>query len=248
MHAQRETIIVHTVGKVASSSIYAAAKAFVKNAQVFHTHSLNEKRLESVASKMATHGKTLNGHVKDSCEVIPLLKKKAPLKVISLVRDPIARDISAFFENAEMFGVDKNRLPPIEEMCDRFLKRNLRFSLDEWFENEFCNIFNINLFSHLFPRRIGWYCFESDNIDFLIMKAELHDRTKESVLRAFLNRPDLALSRKNEMSLKFNSEYYGKFKDHIKGKLVNRLACYDSQYVKYFYTNGELEAFRSCWL
>ena len=158
---KKTVVIVHTVGKVASSTIYLAAKAFCRNTSVFHTHFLNEHRVAKVSATLEKHGKTLSGHIKDSRDVIShLVDESINFKVVTLIRDPIARDVSAFFENFEMFGFDKYNLPPVDIACEKFLKSYPDNSIDHWFENEFCLTFGINLFEHLFPKRLGWYAFE----------------------------------------------------------------------------------------
>lgn len=243
---RRTVIIVHSIGKVASSSVYLAATKSCKDASVFHTHFLNEKRVVQVSAKMKDHGRVLSGHIKDSLEVIPLLDDSSiNFKVITLVRDPFARSISAFFENIEMFGLDKKALPSVDATCEIFKKAYPINSLDEWFASEFCSVFSVRLLEHPFPKRLGWYCFEKENFDFLLMKAELSNSAKQAVVSAFLGCPDLKIGSDNVMADKFNAEYYSNFKKQLDGRVEDKLSYYDSEYMKLFYSIDEMIDFHA---
>ena len=238
-------VLVHTIGKVASYSVYQAAKKYCEGARVFHTHSLDPARVAQLTDKMKASGRVLTGHIQDSLDAIPLLGEQSiNFKVITLVRDPFARSVSAFFENLEMFGLDKNRLPPVATACARFEKAYPTDSLDTWFDHEFNGVFSVDLLQHPFPRRPGWYCFEKANFDFLVMKAEVPDNVKEAVVGAYLGRPELRIGQENVMSDKFNAEYYAEFKAHL-AQSTDRSRWYDSDYVRLFYGQGEIDRFQS---
>lgn len=247
MEKHQEVIVVHTIGKVASSTIYKAAKAF-GDTPVYHTHFLDPVRLKNASAKLAKHGKILHGHVKDSVEVLSLIEEDSVrLKVITLIRNPVARDVSAFFENLEMFGFDKNDLPPVDIACDKFLESFQSSTLDDWFDKEFVSVFGVNVLDQPFPRRLGWYCFEKENIDFLILKAELLNNVKEAVVGAFLGCPGLIIGSENVMADKFDPEYYSAFKVRLAGNFGIRIKSFESDYCRHFYTSEELSEFKRRW-
>lgn len=244
----KEYVVVHTIGKVASSSIVSAIKRARSDTEIFHTHSLNTDRLDKIVTLLDEHGKKSVRHVEDSRRVISLIRQRVPMRIVSLIRDPVSRDISAFFENLQFYGIDKNCLPHVTVAIEIFLENYHSGRLDDWFEWEFLRVFGVDVLSQPFPKRVGWYSFEFCHFDFLLMKTELDDSIKGSALGAFLKDRSISISRDNTMSSKVDQNYYRDFIFNIKGRLGKRLASYESAYAKLFYTEDELNSFRSLWL
>ena len=251
-HPLRKVVVVHTVGKVASSTIYYGAKATLVNHQLFHTHTLNPVRMERIVRVLQRHGNSLSiesGHIKDSRDLAPiLLDKSIEFKIITLIRDPIARDVSAFFENLNIFGVDQNNLPTVDEACKKFVATYPNNTIEEWFSDEFCKVFGIDLFAMDFPKDVGWNIFSKDNFKFLLMKAETPDDVKQNVVAAFLECPRFKISNANIMSEKFDKSYYKNFKVQLKHYIAEKLKSYDGDYVKYFYSDSEIDSMRQQWI
>ena len=105
--ASKEPIIIYQMGKVGSSTILRSLRALDIDTPIFHTHTLT---VEGRA-----HGEAIFGHKPQSyfprskhlleseylCKEIErsLKRKIGKWKVVTLVRDPIARNISSFWRN-----------------------------------------------------------------------------------------------------------------------------------------------------
>lgn len=241
-------VVVHTIGKVGSSSVYRSLSDQTPF-RCYHTHFLRKEKIEQVSKKLEGAGKTLGGHVKDGVDVLRLMETKpARIKVVSLIRDPLAREVSAFFENLSLFGIDPENLPPVDKAVEVFIERYPHDSLDRWVAEEFNRPFDVNLLAYPFPRRAGFSIFESNRYDFLFLKTEMPDARKAAVLRLFLNlNSDFALKRENVTGDKDLAGYYGEFKSRIGAKLERLRRVYDGLYCRYFYEEDEVRGFEARW-
>lgn len=96
-----ESVCVHQVGKVASQTVFHALKSQV-SVPVFQTHVVHPKTRYFVEDNPAPppgHD-TLPPHIIRAREFVrDYLLPRKPYAVISMVRDPVARNASAFFQN-----------------------------------------------------------------------------------------------------------------------------------------------------
>jgi uncharacterized protein YktA (UPF0223 family) len=145
-----DPIVVYQMGKVGSLTVYESLlKSSVYQENVFHVHRLNS-------------------------EIVPNTKKNKFLrelydnesahnkwKVISLVRDPIARNISAFFHNLEIFLPNfykqyRGNNYDILKLVDVFYKSYPSNVPNNYFDAEIKTMFDIDVFSTSFDTSIGY--------------------------------------------------------------------------------------------
>jgi len=94
-------ILVYQMGKVGSFSIYMSLKEI---RETHHVHYLRKDIMERLEKMQTDRGFPVPGHLITSKMVWKeYLDKDLPLKIITLVRDPISRNMSAFFENLNNF-------------------------------------------------------------------------------------------------------------------------------------------------
>ncbi|MFM5887671.1 MAG: hypothetical protein ACKOQS_05170, partial [Dolichospermum sp.] len=97
------------MGKVGSSTIYKTLETELKVAHVFHVHRLSNKWLETINTD-ASISKDYPG-IKKAQHIQKL--KSTPgkhFKIISIVRDPIAKKVSGFFQNPHLYGLTQQDL------------------------------------------------------------------------------------------------------------------------------------------
>lgn len=91
--------------------------------------------------------------------------------VISPIREPIARNISAYFENYPQGG--RTRYPLT--MYD-FIYTSQHFVPLIWFDYEFLPVWGIDVYSKPFDTEVGWQIYEQDNVRALVIRLESFDR------------------------------------------------------------------------
>ncbi len=150
-------IIILTPGKVGSSSIYSTLKKKASN-PVFHIHNLSEEGIEnSINTHLHSDRKSKPLHL----IVSNLLKEKLSnyndkTYIITIIREPISREISSFFQNTEFYKevLENKRLEIDTEKAFQILNKKFESDickqLEDWFNLEIKGNFEIDVFSKPF--------------------------------------------------------------------------------------------------
>ncbi len=240
-------VIVYQMGKVASSTIVKTLRESGYS-NLFQPHRIlaeNIAKYEQKADKnneyyirVDEEGKTIDRY--------NLLKGS---KIITLVREPIERNFSAFFQNYKMMTGDafQDSNDSIEEMIGHFLKNYPHETPIRWFEDEFNKVLGINLYDYPFDHEKGYSIINVNDTSILAMQSEISDKAKEEALQLFLGDSDIHIARANESSQKAYNDAYKKFKKEIVLPERYISEMYDSDYARYFYAAEEIESFKQKW-
>ena len=128
-------IVVYQMGKVGSSSVTESLKLAGVN-HVFHVHRMNPDNIQRVRKEyLDNNQRPLDEKVGERlCRSIVERRRKA--KFITLVREPISRNISAFFQNFMRFtGAEYDDADyTIEELVEIFIRDYKHSVPSTWFD------------------------------------------------------------------------------------------------------------------
>ena len=236
--------VVYTMGKVASSSVAAAIEGAGLLCHDIHT--LNSDYIKGVAKKYLDHGEFPPRHI---C-VSMAWRERDILNIrkclyISLVRDPIARNLSAFFENHKAFleGCNFSDLPSARKVLDNFINSYPHQLPSRWFDREYRTYLGIDVYKSDFDKSALFMATDG----LIIFRVDLDDRKKSEVLSNALGR-NLKIGRHNDGSRKVYADLY---------KAVSKLArftpdfvddMYGTPFVQHFWSADELRSLKSFWL
>tara|TARA_R110002012_G_scaffold48720_4_gene126575 strand:+ start:3808 stop:4731 length:924 start_codon:yes stop_codon:yes gene_type:complete len=264
-------VLIYTMGKVGSTSIYESFKDHNSKYNVIHLHTLNSsslKKRERFIKKEVYHDKQYTRHVYTNLLWKPiwvkklLAKNKKPIHIITVIREPIGRNISLFFqwlefeesENTYFFKSRNEKYPfqittpkdDLTELYKVFLNTFTRQSHNEWLQEELNAVFQLNLLEIPFDKRDNFAIYEDDDKRLLTLKLEKINETFKKGILNFLQE-DITLLRMNEASAKDINVVYKKFKAGLRlpKQYVDEL--YNSAYIKHFYTLDEIEEFQLKW-
>jgi hypothetical protein len=110
---KKGTIIVYQMGKVGSSAILKSLQSLNLSKPIFHVHYLTHDAIDGIERKYANLSKPIPKHICTSRILLNDIKKSVDginkkLKIVTLVREPVARNISAFFQNIDLLFQDIN--------------------------------------------------------------------------------------------------------------------------------------------
>ena len=98
-------VLIYQMGKVGSSTVkQSLLKTAIKN-PLFYVHYLSWKSIHSVENYFANKSMAPPSHIQYSKivrQLIDLYKGQIRFKIVSLVRDPVARNISSTFQNVNL--------------------------------------------------------------------------------------------------------------------------------------------------
>jgi len=178
-----------------------------------------------------------------------------PWKIITLVRDPIMREISDFFFSFHRHPslIDKKDRS-LKAHCLRILKKELSGRLNNrhswvltWFDEEFQKVFDIDVYAFPFDHEGGYTIIESGNISLLIIQLESLSRCFTPAMSRFLDLPGLRLINQNTAQQK---SYYDTYQYILQHLTLDPQLCrhvYQSKLAAHFYTPQQIRAFTQKW-
>jgi hypothetical protein len=176
-----------------------------------------------------------------------------PWHVIALVREPIARNLSAFFHAIDAFypGFDtphgESKSAVYGELAQAFLTKYPHDMPSTWFDAEMGSVFGIDVFSTEFPKTKGYAIYEGEKARLLLMRLEDMDGCAREAFRDFLAIEQFAVVRANVASTREYGAIYQEFLGSLvlPDAFVDRM--YASKYARHFYSEEEIEGFRARW-
>ncbi|MCK4821446.1 hypothetical protein KA005_37115, partial [bacterium] len=184
-------------------------------------------------------------------------------KIVTLIREPIARNISTFFENLDVtknpestkyavksdyYGfeitVDPENMEPLIEL---FFDRLIHERPLNYFDDEIRYVFGIDIFESTFPVDKGYMHYQSNNADMLLIRLGDLNRCAKTAFKEFLDVDDFTLIQTNVANEKVYAPLYKEFKRkvHFPEDYINKM--YESRYVRHFYSDEEIRELRKTW-
>ena len=185
-----------------------------------------------------------------------LNKRSASLKnykVVTLVRDPIATNISGFFQNADLWLPELKSTPhlsatDLKRISARFFSEYPHEVPLKWFDMELKRVFEIDVFSEPFPKSKGYQIYAGKKADVLLLRLESLESCGREAFREFLHFEDFTLKEANTADKKAYASTYHQFSDNLTIPESYLDLMYGSKYAQHFYSSVELEAFKIKWL
>jgi hypothetical protein len=176
-------------------------------------------------------------------------KKHVKLKVISLVRDPVARNISKFFQS---FKSSKNsslltEQVNVELLIQEFFGKFNRKCPYDWFDIEPKPLLNIDVFKEKFDKEKGYKIYKNDQIDLLVIKTEKLNSCYQEAFDQFMDIKNLQLINGNVGKNRYYADIYSEFKKNIIIPDSYIRIMYESNRFKHFYSQEEITALRDKW-
>jgi hypothetical protein len=177
------------------------------------------------------------------------IRPKRRVKVITLVREPVANNVSMFFQLLRRYiGPD---VEPSECATDKligiFIEKYMHARPLTWLDAEVKTHFGIDIYQHPFPIEQGYTTITRENVSLLLLRCELDDRTKARAIADFIGLDEFEIVRSNTRSEKPEAEKYEEFKRMIRVPPALLDLMYDSKFARHFYSKAERDHFRKRW-
>jgi hypothetical protein len=246
---REQMVLVYHMGKVGSTSIFESlVTAGVPN--IHHLNRLNPDNIEQVQRGYRERdlpvppGDEEGLRVYEELQALPFR-----IKCISPVRDPIRRNLSAFFFTDERFTGEKiaeGRLS-IEVLLDCFLREYAHDVPLTWFDVEMKQTLGVDVYKHPFAQADGFQVISEGACDVLLLKCEMDDGRKTEIVRDFLDIDSFRLQSRNRGQDKDYGSIYAEFTSSVSlpDSYLDRLC--NARYTKHFYSQEEIAAMRERW-
>jgi hypothetical protein len=244
-------VVTHTYGKVGSTAIHKAISQLPGYAS-FQTHFISE---EGIAEALLLH--------QEEHDPIHMLQGEAlrremqahpdrPIRVITLVRDPVARAVSDLFENPSLLGANSDvRQMPLETVVAIAAEQvlgSLAYT-ERWFDRELGGLLGFDLFARDFDRTSGFEIIREGRFELLAGKLERLSENGAGYLGRFLDLGrDFPIPSSRARSATGEAALYDQVKRSLKLPAAVLDEVYSSRVCRYFYTPEELAGFRKLWV
>lgn len=233
-------ILVFTMAKVGSLSVYQSLKT-VMGTPIFHVHTLDQAEIDAGLQQCFNNGVYPDSRSPVSLINNEVIKKNRPFKVISLFRNPIERNISAFFDAFEFhIGMPASKYKgDIQTIEDAFhTKLNHRYAID-WYGKHFKNGLGLDIYQTYFDTQKKYQIIKSDLCEILLLDSRLADEKKETLIAHFCNLESFKLSNVNVTSHLKHGALYKQFKSHIRFRESYLDTQLHSTYFNHFFSDQD---------
>jgi len=245
-------IVIHQVGKVASTSIWLLLLEILNSdtrfTNVYHTHRLNYDNLNFLIRNFNDSNFFCETSLSQCFNKV---KDNLNWKFITIVRDPLAIGLSAMFEllsvDTEYEEIFKDDFD-IEKIRENICRRINQYILPYW-DVEYKDANIIDIYKQSFPKEKGWDIIKNDNIEILLLKYEKVNDIFSDAMEEFIGIPDLKLPRTNITSEKKDraSSIYNTFKRKISFNKEFVDEVYSHPFVEHFYSSDEIKKMKVIW-
>jgi hypothetical protein len=244
-----EPILVYQMGKVASSTVYGSIKG-VAASEVHHVHRLVRSNIERIETEHHRRGWTPPSGPPEIAALLEFIATRQPAKVITLVRDPIARNISYYFHNLDkILSRERAHELPIETILHGFTER-FPYSDDPltWFDYEFNVALDTDVYGSGFRAGMRAHRWQAGPYDILLLRADAPDEAKCEAVRSFLGLEQLTLTSTNLAEEKPVADAYRAFREVVKftPDYVDRML--ESRVARFFFDDDSRSRWRAQYL
>jgi hypothetical protein len=171
------------------------------------------------------------------------------LRIITLVREPVANNISMFFQVMNQYlGTDVETSDcDVDELIDVFIKNYMHSRPLTWLDAEIKTNFGIDVYQTPFPIDQGYTVVSQGRISLLVLRCELDDHTKSQAIADFLGLGEFEIVRSNVASDKSYAGRYAEFKQRIRIPPALLDKMYNSKFARHFFSSEERDLFRERW-
>lgn len=246
--SKQTPILILTMAKVGSLSVYSSIKKYSK-IPVFHIHSLDEAEVKAGDKFCFDNGIYPNSRSPIFLLNKYLIKPKKQYQVISLFRNPIERNISAFFDAFKLHtGVSpQNYKGTIDQLIATYHDALDHEYATTWFEKQFFEGTGIDVYKTPFDPEKGFVSTTIGTADCLIINVTLEDDFKEQLISDFCNINGFALHNENITAASKAAALYKQFKDTITFDREYLERQLESKYVHHFFSKTERDRLYTKW-
>jgi hypothetical protein len=262
----RGEVVVYQMGKVGSSSLTASFGRLSPPWFAHHIHQLTAAEAENLKAfvrRSFDHPLVTPAQLASlfrQLVSVEYLRKRIgsdwPWKVVTLVRDPVARNLSGFFEILDLemsYGLE-SRLRErgadevVRELGELFLRDYPNHDLPlTFFDIELKRSLGVDVYDTPFPKERGYHIYRHGNVEVLLLKLETLDDCVGEAVERFLGIEGFEVVRSNIGSEKgYAATYRGLLRSiRLPDSYLDEM--YGSRYTRHFYTPGEIAQFDARW-
>ncbi len=224
-------VLVYQMGKVGSQSVYYSllGEGYFP---VIHFHYIRDLRKQKFHEYLWLRFE---------------MAKDATIKIITMVREPVARNVSSFAHDFPLYFQGGMQDYSLEELGKMYYEWDRHYDGIRWFDDEFLKSTGVDVFLQPFDQEAGFSTIESGRLSILLLKSEIDVSIQERCIAEFLDIPKFRLRICNTSADRAYKQNYKDFVKYIKFDRNYLDTQYDSKYCRHYYSEREVAGFRERW-
>jgi hypothetical protein len=240
-------VVVFCMSKTASSAVVRAVRDAVSQ-PVYKVHLLAPDRIQQQEEHYRrTDPEIRPRHIFHASHLVRHLPTpEHPWLVVTIVREPVIRSASDFFQSGRRLG----RLGDEEETLALFE----RFAIDQgiprttdWFDRELAPTLGIDVYEHPFDPAVGYAVIETPAVRLLVLRQESLDAAPRALADFLGVAADVAIPAENVGAAKEYGDLYAAVVGRARFGADALDLAYGSRYARHFYSPTEIDDLRARW-
>lgn len=175
-------LLVHQMGRAGSMTAVRSLRSARLSLPVYHTHWLHPRNVEKRLAKFRDVQESRHPlNVRVGRRISEALLRdgvgRREWRLVTVFREPVARNISVFFLSIDVFVENFARRYASGELdngklLDIFLREFPHDQPLTWFDMEVRETFGVDVYEYPFPRERGYQVVRTEHVDLLLIKLE----------------------------------------------------------------------------
>lgn len=250
-------IVIYSMGKVGSTTLLKTLENLSLPNPIFHVHFLAWDYLKEIGDYRKSLGLGLAEHLIAGRYLRFFADRtwgKVRWKIITLVREPVGRDISGLFENLQkeshLTELSGNQL--VDGAIAHMQTKIAGFNEKEdyacnWFDRELKQVFDFDVYDAPFDPKQGYAIYQAPDADILLIRLEDLSTCGTQAVQEFLGISHIEIENANVGREKPYQQIYRAVKQKISFNPADLEKVYNSRYVQHFYTDQEVALLKKRW-
>ena len=226
--------LVYTMGKVASIAVSESLTC--SGIPNHHVHLMTDDSLYEAMAESTRKRAFPADHVGRSISIYRRFKNSKRVKIVTLIRDPLARNISTVFQNLPKKSYGFQALSSL-------VKQLPTDPITQWNEEQFKLATGISLFDVGFSPEDKFSVYCSGRFEILTIRTDLSNTKKSKLLSDFFHQ-EVNVGVANEANTKWYNELYMEFLKEMPLNTEWIDHCLNSVGISVFFTDNEIANLR----
>ena len=254
-------VLVYQMGKVGSTAVTHGLRSSSLPRSVVHVHNLNPRSIQEIddfgRAEYARTG-TISPVVLDAIFLAPRLADMArrhPLDIVTLVREPVGRNLSGFFESlparhpevAARIRTDDPDDASLLLARTTFVDDALRHDPFSWFDEELRPVTGLDVFAEPFDPAQGYAIYENERCRVLLLRFDDLAAVFGPAVERFFGVSDVSLPRHNDARDRDTAAAYQHLAGNLRLPTEDLHSIFGSERVRHFYSGEEIDRLIARW-
>lgn len=256
----RDPILIYTMGKVGSTTVYHTFQQLFIWPLVYHVHHLTPEILEFMVSKYEKNELTVTGkislrnlqrgssrHLSASHILRKVYSEETNKKwnIVTLVRDPFSTYLSHIFQNPQISRkslldekgkIDRKKVEGHVHKTFSGFNPNKDY-ISNWFDREFLKFTGVDLYQYPFNAEKGCTFISDEKFNIAVISLETLDENLPEVIREFVPGSNItSVEKKNVRNRDDQATFYNDLKKELAVPREGLEKMYSTKYAKHFFT------------